>query len=132
MDYWIALTSDLKSKEYLQPKQDSEVFIWIHKHFDRNWDANTPMYKYEIFSADLQPLELSQGNFTIKIMEDHCRSIGCGTHYSLKFGIIDKKNELRIGYGFGQQENGIIETIKLLRKVANYEDWDDYYKNTSK
>jgi hypothetical protein len=131
-DYWISLSYDLKPQKYFKPVQDSQVFIWIHKYFDRYWDADTPMFKYEIFSSELSPIQLGEGNFTCTELEDFCKSIGCGNHYSIKFGIIDKKNELRVGYGIGQQENGIIETIKLLRELASYEDWEDYYKKKSK
>ena len=125
-DCWISVSLDLKTKEFVKPVLDVNVLIWIHKYYGWQWDAFTSMYKYEIFSSELQPIQLSEGNFTCTVLEDYCKSIGCGNHYSIKFGIIDRKNVLRMGFGLGQQEQGIIETIKLLRELANYEDWAQY------
>jgi len=123
---WIALTHDLKAKEYTKPIQDSNVFIWIHKYFGWQWDAYTTMFKYDIFSSVLKPIQLQEGNFTCTVLEDHCMPRGCGNFYSIKFGITDKNNELRTGNGLGQQIEGIVETIKLMSEIAIYEDWVHY------
>ena len=123
---WITLSRNLKPKEYSKPVPDNNVYIWIHKYFEYNWGDNTPMYKYELFSSELKPIQLIEGNFTCTMLEDHCISRGCGNFYSIKFGIIDKNNVLRTGNGLGQQEEGIIETIKLMREIARYEDWAHY------
>lgn len=129
---WISLSHDLKSKEFDKPKQNSNVLIWIHKILEYNWGENRPMFKYDIFSADIKPIALSEGNFTCTILEDHCVSRGCGNFYSIKFGIIDKNNILRIGNGLGQQIDGIIETIKFMREIAKYEDWVHYDLRSSR
>ena len=37
--------------------------------------------------------------------------------------IADKNNIIRANYDIGQQIDSIIETIRFLRKLSNYEDW---------
>ncbi len=125
-DCWIAVSHDLEPKEYTKPILDDNVFVWIHKYFGWQWDAYTPMFKYDIFSLELKPIHLQVGNFTCNLLEDYCLSSGCGNFYSIKFGITDKNNELRTGNGLGQQEEGIIEIVKLMREIAKYEDWVHY------
>lgn len=125
-DCWIAVSQDLKAKEYAKPIQDNNVLVWIHKYFGWQWDAYTPMFKYDIFSSELKPIQLQVGNFTCTVLEDNCMPRGCGNFYSIKFGIIDKNNDLRTGNGLGQQIDGILETIKLMREIAKYEDWGHY------
>ncbi len=125
-DLWISISKDLKGKKFNNPVKGENASIWIHKYFDRQYDANTCLFKYDFFSSELNPIQLKEGNFTCVALSDYCKSIGCGNHYSIRFDIIDKNNELRSFFGLGQAEDGIKKIIKFLRELANYEDWIEF------
>lgn len=126
MDLWISISKDLKKKYFDKPIKSKNALIWIHKYFDRQYDANVSLFKYELFSSDLEPTQLREGNFTCTALSDYCKSVGCGNHYSIRFDIIDQKNKSRSFFGFGQEEDGIIKIIIFLRDLAKYDDWVEF------
>lgn len=127
IDIWISVSQDLKKKYFVKPIKDGNTLIWIHKYFDRQYDADVSIFNYDIYSSELdEPIQLKEGNFICVRLADYCKSIGCGNHYSIRFDIIDKMKELRSFFGLGQGEDGIIKIIIFLRKLAKYEDWTEF------
>jgi len=126
-DSWILVSRNLNTQEFDQPDKHSDVHIWIQKTINRQYNKDIWFYKYNLFSADLEPILLKGGNFICDYLYDFCKAIGGRNYYSIKAEIIDKENVMRSFYGFGQMEQGIIKTIEFMRTLSGYIDWADYY-----
>ena len=123
---WVSVTKELTTEELEIPYIDSNLLLWIHKSFDYKHCDGFWMFKYDLFSPDFHPMQLTKGNFTCLSISDFCKSIGCGNYTTIKFEISDSKNTVYSFRGFTQMENGVIEAIKFMRTLRRFDDWKDY------
>lgn len=123
---WFSVTKGLKTEELDIPYNDSDLLLWIHKSFDyKSYDGGW-LFKYDLFSPDVQPMQLKDGGFTCLGIYDFCQRTGCGNYCTIKFEVSDKNNDVRSFRGFAQMENGVIEAIQFMRSLSRFNDWDDY------
>jgi hypothetical protein len=126
-DYWYSVSNELKTRKLTKPNiKKNNVYIWVHICFDHQFDQYTSLFRYEIYSPNLVPFQLSAGGFTCTSIGDYCKSIGCGNYYSIKYTITDKFKIPRSDFGSAQQIDGVVEIIQLLRELSKYNDWYQY------
>jgi hypothetical protein len=123
---WTAVGPYLNMKES-KPLVDKNTLFWICKELRQRIPGEADLYDYKLFSGALLPFELKEGNFVCTETRDRYVKTGCGNHCSVFFKISDQKTE-RAFYGLGQNEEGIIQIAKLLRKLAPFENWERYDK----
>jgi|GEM_PF-684159 len=125
---WVSVTKDLTTKELETPYNDDSLLLWIHKLFNYKHCDGFWMFKYELFSPDLHPMQLKEGNFTCISISDFTQSIGCGNYTTIKYEISDNTNRVVSFRGGAQMENGVIEAIQFIRSLNRFNDWKDYYE----
>lgn len=123
---WILVRMNLQTREFNKPRLIKNAFIWIRRMPYRMYSEHLMLHKYILYSRKLEQMLLKEGNFTCIELYDFCKSIGCGTYYSIRVEIADKNNQVRSFYSFGQQEQGIINALGFLRTLNAYWDWNDY------
>ena len=126
IDSWILVTRDLMTEKVEIPFTDSNLLLWIGKSKSHQYDSSTWLYKYELFTHELQPMQFMEGNFTCIGISDCCQNIGCGTHRTIQFKISDCNDIVRSFNGFALMENGVIEAIEFMRTLNGFIDWNDY------
>ncbi|MCX6244647.1 MAG: hypothetical protein NTU98_08070 [Bacteroidetes bacterium] len=123
---WFSVKKDLKTEEHEVPYNDSSLLLWIHKSFDYKSYYGGWLFKYDLFSPDLRPMQLKEGGFTCNGIYDFCQSIGCGNYCTIKFEISDNNGTVHPFRGFAQMEYGVIEVIEFMQSLRRFNDWDDY------
>jgi len=124
---WIMVTQDLQTRRCKVPHyNDGEILVWIHSSFNRKYDANTDLCKYEVFSPDLYRIGLKIGSFTCLNISDFCSRAGCGTIRTIKSEISDINGTIRSFVGSQEAGNGVIEIIGFMRSLQSFDDWKDY------
>ncbi len=126
-DYWYSVSNKIKARKSTKPTINKDnVYVWVHMCFDRQFDQYTSLFKYEIYSPTLVPIQLSVGGFTCTSIGDFCKSIGCGNYYAIRYTITDKFNIPRSEFGSAAQIEGIVEIIHFLNELSKYSDWKQY------
>jgi hypothetical protein len=123
---WVSVTKDFKMAELEAPYSDNNLLLWIHKAFSYKTYDGGWSFKYELFTSDIQPMQLTEGGFTCIGIYDYCRKIGCGNYCTIEAKISDKNNIVRNYHGNAEMENGVIEVIEFMKSLHGFSDWKDY------
>ena len=117
-----------QTRDMMPPFKDPGIKLWIRKSFSYQYSSAVLMFKYELYSANLFFISLSEGNFTCHQIFDRCKPTGCGVYSFIGCEISDGKGDYRKYFcdRNGQEELTIFEIIRFLRSLRCYNDWKDY------
>jgi len=121
---WFTVTRDLNAEIIAEPSKDiKQIFYLVKKILTSQEDLF--WYDYELFDSELEPTQLTFGDFICKRMYEIVPKASQDVFW-FGFEIVDgngvtRKNELQT-----EGKKGLVEIIKMMRKSADFGNWANY------
>jgi hypothetical protein len=121
---WFAITNKLQTRRFDEPYSgDENILYWVKKNYAPQ--DNLCWYDYEPFNSEMEPTQLIAGNFTCLKMYEILPTIE-GNIPWFGFTITDRRCNNRRNEFMNTGEKGIIELIRYMRRLADFENWSDF------